>query len=141
MNARYYLCILLTILGMGCKSIVDTPIGYDGDHITFGNGGGITGAVTSYRLLSNGQLFVSKGMVTEEWKQHSSIAKKEAQQRLDQSTLLGIPSLDHDLPGNTYKFIKVNIGNKENYICWGGGGQTIDDKISDFYFQLMEITK
>ena len=141
MKLQYWICTLLLTLGIGCKTIVDTPTGYDGDQITFGNGGGFTGAVTSYTLLANGQIFVSKGMEADQWAQHSTISKKAASALLKKCATLGLQSLDHNHPGNTYKFIKRYTDQKENYISWGASEHPIDKEISDFYFDLMKTIK
>ncbi len=141
MKVHYWICSVLMILGIGCKTTVDTPIGYTDNQITFGNGGGITGAVTSYTLLANGQIFKSIEMATDQWKKYSTIDKKAAKLLIKECTELKISTIDHNHPGNIYKFINPRIDQKENYISWGSSDHPIDEEISAFYFQLIELIK
>lgn len=139
-KGHWILCFILS-LGLGCKTTVDTPIGYKDSSLIFGNGGGITGAVTSYTLLANGQIFKSQTKMKDQWQQHATISKKTAQQLIDKSLALEINLLEHNHPGNTYKFIQTNIDGKENYICWGDKQSPIETTVKDFYFQLIEQVK
>ncbi|GLR19263.1 hypothetical protein GCM10007940_38790 [Portibacter lacus] len=106
------------------------------EEIGFGNGGGFTGAVTSYVLTKDGNLF-SENAFTEE----RSLIKKidtsvvdDLFQFAESSDLL---SFRINKPGNTYKYVDFNIAGTHLKSVWTGKSE--NKSLNLLYAQLKDL--
>jgi len=141
MKYKQWFYIMLVVLGFGCRAIVDTPISFEGDQVMFGNGGGMTGAVTTHTLLETGQLFTNKSLSGDAWVEENRLSRKRTQSLLLKVRSLSLAKVDHNHPGNTYKFIRIFNQDKEHYISWGASEHPIAEDIKSYYFELVEAAK
>lgn len=132
---------LLTLASLGCKTTNQyyTPQSFEGAQLKFGNGGGFTGAVTTYILLENGQLF---GM---EPTKSDTIHIPRLDQKLTDQLFssyhdMGMDKATHNDPGNLYYFLEVQNEGEPHRIVWGGL-EDINPTIPQYYLNLMKLVK
>ncbi len=134
--------LAIAILGFllfftSCKSKVYTPDTYEKEQITFGNGGGFTGAEVEYTLLSNGQMFKKSG---DNYVQIAKLKKNTASQIFSNYEVLKMDKRIMNDPGNMYYFIKRKTAKTFHKAVWGGSN--IKDKRLKIYFaNLMKLVK
>ncbi|MBM1105597.1 hypothetical protein JQC67_05525 [Aurantibacter crassamenti] len=131
---------ILVLSFLGCKSQQYTFEELPEKQLIFGSGGGMTGAVDSYWLLENGQIFHSNSL-TKEVNKLESISRKEAKTYFLKLKELSFADLDFNHPGNHYYFLEeVNLDNSYK-IVWGSNNHEISDEYLDFHNQLKELIK
>lgn len=120
-----------------CKTKSFTPTTYEKEQITFGNGGGITGAIVEYTLLSNGQLFEKSGNTHT---QITKLKKNQATQIFENYKLLGLDRKVINDPGNMYFFIQRKSKDTLHKIVWGNKPVS-DNRMTIYFANLMKIIK
>ncbi len=136
---RYLLILLIAVAGMavwqGCKTHKYTLDKYEGPRLTFGTGGGFTGMVKEFSLLSNGQIFMkyNNGDPVEQPK----IKKKQAKKLFKMAEELQLLEKTYNHPGNKYYFIEFHKDGKEAKSVWGNGKQFMNPKLHAFYKEFM----
>lgn len=129
-----YLSLLAVIFLFSCHSpkqaiSSDSPV----TEIIFGNGGGYTGQVKTYRLHPDGTLFLTSEQTRQIDSQQTSALFLEAEKYLD---------YQHEKPGNLYRFIELHTNDKKNRIVWTSPtDDTLKKEILDFYNQLNNLVK
>lgn len=108
--------------------------------VTFGDGGGFTGAVTEYTLLENGQLFRSDSM-KKDTTEIGKLTKKQAKQLLQEVKALQLDKMTIQEPGNMYYFMGLKEEDQFHKITWGSPNYTIDAKIEALHKKLMSTVK
>ena len=108
-------------------------------YITFGNGGGFTGAVTTHHLLEDGRIFreVNENETVEVGKIDGDLAK----QQFNNYTLLNFQDVNINDPGNIYYFIKHSDFPEKRSITWGGNNTEVPSAISTFHLNLSKIVR
>ena len=136
---KYFLvaAIGLTMLLMSCKTIKYTPTNYDKEQLSFGSGGGFTGAVDEFTLLSNGQLFYKNGEV---YKELGKLKENQALQIFENYKMLKMDKRIMNDPGNMYYFIKRKTPDTFHKAVWGKS-PNVDKRITIFYTNLMRLVK
>ncbi len=117
-----------------------SPADFPDAQITFGSGGGITGFVTEYVLLENGQLF-SKKTTDENYQVLTRVKKNEVKQIFKNYDFLKIGEIAHDHPSNMYQFIEFNHKDKKHRITWGDANTPVESNVNIFYGILNRLTK
>ncbi len=131
---------LITIMSFSCKSTKYTPTDFPDAQITFGSGGGFTGAVTNYTLLENGQLF-KRSSLNKEFLALHKIKSDVVEQMFKNYEFLKIGEETINDPGNLYYFIQFkDKDKKEHKITWNDQS-VVDEKVKSFYGILSAITK
>ncbi len=135
------LASLITIMSFSCKSTkYDSPTESPDPQITFGSGGGFTGAVTDYTLLENGQLFKRNSMKNEFLAMHK-IKSDVVEQMFKNYEFLKIGEETINEPGNLYYFIQFKDKDKnEHKITWNDQS-AVSDNVKTYYGILSSITK
>jgi len=134
--------ILTATLLVNCKTTQDyvTPYEHKGPQISFGSGGGFSGRVNQFTLLSNGQLFKGtnyEGNVTV----MDKVDSDRCAQIFSLYNTLGFADLAINDPGNMYYFIKMKEeGTDEHNIKWGGTDVEAPETLKLFYKNLMNLT-
>lgn len=127
---KIYLLLLLSIF-ISCSAnnaIVKTSI----EEIQFGSGGGFTGKEITYTLNS-------KGKLTEGGKDLKQIDLKKTLLLFKLAKKLKTYSFNE--PQNMYSFIVIQSKDNKNRIVWGLGSTKINKDVTDFYTQLISLTK
>ena len=126
-------------LGFGCTTF--KPENLPAKHITFGNGGGVTGAVKEYILLENGQVFTRStfGSTPTELKK---VKKGDAKKLYAEYEAQKMSELEFISPGNQYFYVQMNIDSTTNHrVVWGGAKGDPPAKIASFYERLVALVK
>lgn len=131
------LCFFFII---SCKSTHQTPYDFNGSKLIFGNGGGFSGKVTEYTLLSNGEFY--KGL-NKEGVVYSldKLQKKRIDQIFTNYDVLKFNELDINRPGNMYNFIVMNKGNTSHRIQWANYDEEIPENLRIYFKNLMTMAK
>jgi hypothetical protein len=107
--------------------------------LSFGNGGGFTGAESAYVLLDNGQLFgVQKNnhTIEDSYVPLKQLSRTITRQLFDKADELQLSQLAFSHPGNIYYFIGLVEKNSTHRITWGDSGQQAPGEVENFYHQL-----
>jgi len=119
-----------------CKT--NTPITYEKSKLYFGSGGGFTGAVSEYCLLSNGEFFKKKAQ-SEDFIVLPKIKKSTAKALFEEMETLKIQELDHDQPGNMYHFLTYAVAKKTHRVAWASSESPFNTEQAAFYEKLMKL--
>lgn len=121
---KVYLILIVILLSAcsTCKVAEKSPI----REIQFGNGGGFTGALTTYYLKADGSL----------WKQGQKLKNLSCDSL---STIYELaeqlPQEDFIYPNNTYSFIRLTSRDTTYYYTWSWG-EMPDKKVIELYLKL-----
>ncbi|MEO1518884.1 MAG: hypothetical protein AAFV95_27965 [Bacteroidota bacterium] len=137
---NYLLTFLLLALLSSCAKQY-TPANYTGSRIEFGSGGGITGAVTRYVLLENGQLFRQQGPDTSFQEATARLDKSVVKQKFDNYKFLKLSDVQYQQPDNMYYFVQHQEGDQMHTITWGGAAPNLPTDVKIFYRNLNQLTK
>ena len=123
MKKLLILPLLLTLCACStCKVAKQSPI----NEIQFGNGGGFTGAVTTYTLKNDGTL----------WKQDDKIKKIPCDSISSIYELAEqLPKENFVHPSNTYSFVRIISSGNTHYYAWSFGNMP-DKKVTELYQKL-----
>jgi hypothetical protein len=113
---------------MTSKIAIETGI----EEISFGNGGGFTGVVNTYKLTADCKLF-------EKEKELKKVDSKKTLKLFNQAKEL--KDLNFNQPENIYSFIEIKAKEKANRIVWAYGSTTVDKKVIELYNELLTTTK
>ena len=123
---------------LSCKSKPINPLQYTESRIVFGHGGGFSGLEKTYALLENGALFELTKM-GQEYIKLDKVPKEQVSQLLTNFNFLKFDELKLNEPGNTYKFIELNVNGSQNRIVWGNS--KVDRNVSVMHEILMNLIK
>ena len=101
-----------------CKTKQVSPLNYDKNIIEIGNGGGFTGASTSYFILESGEVFRG-GNTDTSFVFVGKIEHRIVNQQFNAYEKLGFKKLKLNDPGNRYFFLNMKNKMSENKIQWG----------------------
>ncbi len=87
------------------------------DAITFGHGGGFTGAVHAFLLQEDGHLFSGDGELTH-YKHIGKLDSNKAKQYLSIIRRLFDQHTPINRPGNTYQYLGLSHGGKVQKFTW-----------------------
>ena len=108
-------------------------------QINFGEGGGITGSITEYCLLKNGQLF-NKKHFTEGFKPFKKGKRRTAKKLFKTCKKMEIEKIDLNNPGDKYYFILYQKGDIHHKITWGRNMEKVPVEVSELYASLKALT-
>lgn len=114
------------------------PSDYKKPILFFGQGGGFTGAVTTYAILDNGRFFKKTSLTEKEFHFIGKLSKSETSQLFNNYTFLGLPSLQLEDPGNLYHFVEYSLKKNNHRITWGGSEKP-PDNLKLFYSLLNHL--
>lgn len=138
-----YLLILFTTLTLmfSCKSQQYTPDTYEERQVMFGSGGGFTGAVTTYCLLDNGQLFL-KPNLKEPYEAAGKVSKKDVAAVFAMIEEQELTKITLSMPGNMYNFVEIKADGASNSCTWDPANpQKTPSGMKDLHQMLMGLTK
>ena len=139
---KYILFLFTSLLTLfSCKSqkpiVIDE---YSGPRITFGTGGGFTGATIEHCLLPSGEVFVKSNRM-KSFNPTKSVDKKVAKQMFANFTALGLDQENIDDPGNMYYFIAKEEDGKTHKLTWGADNQQSSANAKKFFMTLKSLVK
>lgn len=139
---KYILFFFTSILTLfSCKSqkpmVIDE---YSGPRITFGTGGGFTGATIEHCILPTGEVFVKSNRM-KAYNPTKSIDKKVAEQMFANFTALGLDKEMIDDPGNMYYFIAQEINGVNHKLTWGAENEQASANAKKFFMTLKSLVK
>ena len=130
------ICLLLMVSGCG-QNEVFLPSQYDKKYISFGYGGGITGAVTQFYILEDGRSY--KRISADSLSFIGKIEKDMAQQQFQGFDKWGMDEMSINDPGNRYFFLESN--QMESRLTWGGNHEEPPKILSTFHANLTQLIK
>ena len=135
-----YFFVISQIMLFSCASRKATPDTYEKRQLVFGSGGGVTGMVTTYYLLENGQLF-KKGSMDSSYELVKKVPGKVRKAMFATMEQMKLSDMEINHPGNMYYFIQTNQEGGKGRVCWGEQGYKISDDVKSFYQSLTKITQ
>lgn len=119
MKFPVFILTIFIISFIGCKSTQLPPDKYDKSSITFGSGGGFSGAYHEYILLDDGRLYATKldGSSPEFIK---NVENKITGQLFDNIKTFGLDKFNYNEPQNLYYFLKYKSQRDSSNIVWSG---------------------
>ena len=126
----YSLLLLFLMLNSCITSKISVKTGIE--EISFGNGGGFTGEVKTYKLTADCKLF-------EKETELKKVDSKKTLELFNQAKEL--KDLNFKETENMYSFIEINTKEKTNRIVWAYGSTTADKKLIELYNELLITTK
>ena len=130
---------ILLLVFFSCKTYQIDSL--PNEQIVFGNGGGITGATTSYILLKNGQVFKINSLKRDTTKL-AKIKPSAAKPYFEQMIHLDWEKMAINQPGNTYQFIAYTTSENSYRATWGASNYEPPVALKSIYTSLrQEIIK
>lgn len=102
------------------------------EEISFGSGGGFTGAIKTYKLTADCKLYEGKAEL-------KKIKAKKTLELFNQAAEL--KDIKFNEPGNIYSFIEIKTKENTNKIVWGFGSKQVDARAIELYRKLILTTK
>jgi len=106
------------------------------EYLVFGKGGGLSGAVTQYRIQSNGKVYKGNGMVDILYAQKGKIGKSDAKKIY--ADLKNIPDTSFHHPGNVYYFIQLPGDTSDIRVTWGDPAYKVPGALGELYQSAMD---
>lgn len=127
---RIYSLIILIVISSCSTNKIALKTGIE--EINFGNGGGFTGEVKTYKLTANCTLF----------EKETELKKVKSKKTLELfNHAMELKDLNFNEPENMYSFIEIKTKEKTNRIVWAFGSTTVDKKVIELYNKLLTTTK
>jgi hypothetical protein len=133
MNKLYTILMFMSFLSCG-KKIQSHPGNFKGNVITYGNGGGFTGAVSAIYLQEDGHIF-RNGLSDTSYIHVGKLTKDQTTQFFKNYQSLGLDKMKLDQPGNRYYFLEFKNSKNVQKIQWGG--KELENNNPKVYYKLM----
>lgn len=140
---RSFIILLLLLISMmsiiSCisKKAINTK---DIVLISFGSGGGFTGAVIKYQIYPNGKIIEIKALENNTH-QVKKIKKKELKTINSMVNKLSSEHCEFSHPGNLYYFIELVKEQKMIHISWGDPAYPESVEVRELYEYLVNLVK
>ena len=115
------------------------PSNYEDNIITIGSGGGFTGLVEEYTILSNGQLYYGSGNGNYTM-ELDRFDKKDIKQIFNNYSLLGFKKLNIDKPGNMYHYLIFKDKDTIHKIQWGASDADTPRELLVYFANLKKMS-
>ena len=134
-NASYRLLFLIALVLGSCKAPEYSGEELPDAQLSFGSGGGFTGAKKEYILLENGQLFYKNSLV-DTLQEMPAIKSGQARKIFRELSALTLDTVKFNHPGNTYRYICHRRPGTEDRVTWGDLQHQVSPEIAAFYKKL-----
>jgi hypothetical protein len=121
-----YLLLLIIALPDACAQ---------SEYLVIGKGGGLSGAVTQYRIQRNGKVYKGNGNVDILYSEKGKIRKSDAKKFYADLKNIPEPSFHH--PGNVYYFIQSPCDTSDLRYTWGDPAYKVPDALGKLYQSVM----
>lgn len=136
----YSIFLLTFLLGFSfCKTPSYTPTDYPKSQVSFGSGGGITGAVNETFIFDNGKVFSKNGLDTN-YVAIKTLKNQVVKQIFNNVEFLKLKEINVNKPGNMYNFIRIKDKDVDHQIVWSGQ-DVVSKEVTNFYRILKHLTK
>lgn len=136
MKRPYLFLVLLMPLLWQCNRNTYNSTNFPEDYLEFGKGGGLTGEVTSYYLLPNGQLF-SHSSLAKDTLAYGRLPKRTSEELLEQFSAAGLDTVHFNHPGNIYSFLKQHSATGIHSLIWGSTETVAPSEAKKYYESLI----
>lgn len=119
-------------LASSCKNQQFLPADYEGRQLSFGNGGGFSGAVTQFIIFENGQHYKKVGL-KDSLIVLPRLKKRNIKEIFSEYEENKIGEKFLHFPGNRYYFIEMKKGKEVVRQTWGKPEYTPDEDLLKFY--------
>jgi hypothetical protein len=124
-----FISIIGLFLCVSCKT-TKAPIALpNGDHISFGYGGGVAGTEITHSLFPNGKLYLHHANSQVVSITPNSIKNLRPTDLYNSIGSMPWTKLQVSDPGNRYSFMDIQMNGIQKRLIWGGGQQIPDPKI------------
>lgn len=139
---KYLICLLSCIcLLFSCKAKHESIYDYTGDKLVFGTGGGFSGKVTEYTLLSNGEFYSGTSNEGNVYQLDHNM-KDRVNQIFKNYESLGFSDLDINETGNITKYIIKHSKNQNPHrIQWADFVIEVPDELNIYHRNLLAFAK
>jgi hypothetical protein len=103
------------------------------NFITLGSGGGITGAVTSYKITPKGKVFRGNGVGEIRYVECSKVKRSFAKENIASVHSEAKKNAPFNHPGNVYYFIVYHDKGVEYKVTWGDTEHPVPDNVRKLY--------
>jgi len=140
---KIFTLLVITGLVFSCKSksAHQSPYDYKGDKIVFATGGGFSGKVMEYTLLSNGEFYKgtgSEGIV----KQLVHKQNDRVDQIFKNYEALNFSEIEINESGNMYNYIVMYSGDKNPHkILWADHVEEVPDALKIYFKNLKAFAR
>jgi hypothetical protein len=136
---RTFYSMMLAIFGglISCHHGI-APESLPKTFISFGTGGGFTGAVGEFCLLENGQL-LEKEEGGKSYKKIADIGKESAGTYFAKWNDLQLNKRLFQEPGDLYFYICMRSGGDDHKIIWGSKDKPITEEVGKYYDSLVAL--
>ena len=124
--------LVIMVVMAACSAQKAHPDAYAKSKIIFGSGGGFTGAVTTYCLTEEGQLF-KKASMNADWEAVVVSDKKSAQQCFSIISTIDFNRIILNQPGNRYRFIEYKSDTIDHKVLWGRNKDEVPNELLILY--------
>lgn len=130
----------LLLVFQACKTKAPMlPTQTNKPFITIGNGGGFTGAISTFYLMEDGSLYRT-GFDDTSFVFIGALENNLSDQMFTNYKSLNLDKIELDEPGNRYYFLSINDNGKEKKLLWGKN--KIDNKnITIYHKNLMDLIR
>ena len=128
MNIKFLLFILILNSCASSKTTIKTGI----KEILFGNGGGFTGEMKTYKISADNKIYENGKLI-------KTLLSKKTKTLFKKAKYL--KQIKFNEPDNMYFFIEIISNDNGNRIVWGSNSKTVDKKVSEFYKELISTIK
>jgi len=135
-----YLLGTLVYLGLSsCNPKSYSLSNLPAEQIIFGQGGGFTGAVNTYLLLDNGQLFQKKSFQSEDWEVLEPLRPRHGRKMFRKIRKIDQDSMGIKEPGNRYFFLHYINAESRFENTWGKPDYVAPSELTELHAQLQEL--
>jgi len=134
--------ILFTVTSYAQKTKSD-PLNLDSitakskNYIVAGSGGGFSGEIIQYYVLSNGSVYRSETL-KKETSLYKKLSKKDTKSLFKKLKALHLEKIDFNHPGNMSHFIEEHKKGNVHSVKWGDSAMKVPEQVNSFYKFLMD---
>ncbi len=133
----YFLLLSAAVCYFSCNRTVYTMTDKASEYLAFATGGGFTGAIISYHLMPNGQLFKVNNL-SRDTTELPKVKKSLTSQLMERAAAIDW-SVDVNRPGNVYHIIRLRTEAGDLSATWGDTGYEPPTEMTELYSALQEL--
>ena len=123
-----------------CKTVQLSPEQYDKAKIYFGNGGGFSGKLNEFCILSNGEVY-AVNPASREATLRNTASRSDTKSLFKKIENANLNQYPYDKPGNMFFWMKHHTQSDTTYLIWGNQDIETDTNVINIYEQLVAMTK
>ncbi len=143
MNHAFSLLFILfaaSFLFQSCKTMQVNPEEYEKTKIYFGNGGGFTGRLNEFCMLSNGEVY-KVNPATKEATLRNTANRSDTKSLFKKIENANLKQYPYDQPGNMFCWMRHHTPTDTTYLIWAKNDIKTDTNVISIYEQLVAMSK